>query len=303
MHFTSGPSGPQDQGPVGIHPRFARRWADARRAEGRRRLRIVVAAVAVIALVGAAAGTLLSPLARVRHVRVDVAGPTSAARVVALAGLANETLMIGADPKALAHRLDAVPGLGAARVRRVWPSTIDISVATREPIAVVAIDNGPEAGDWALVDATGRVLSQSVAAPNGMTAVYGVPAVPAPGMWIPQSPGPAAPVAGRDVDMDAASDDPSLPAGITLALAAIDGLTPSVRAELVSATVGTGGAVTLGVLPAGMVAGSIPVYLGDGSQLAAKLVALVALLKAANLSGVKSIDLSVPDRPTALTVS
>jgi cell division septal protein FtsQ len=303
MHFSSGPVGPDDQAPVSIHPRFARRWVDARRAEGRRRLRILAAVVAVVAVVAAGAGALFSPLARVRHVRVEVAGTTPAARVVALAGLARETLMISADPGTLSHRLDAVPGLGAARVRRVWPSTIDISVATREPIAAVAIDNGPEAGEWALVDPTGRVLSESVAAPSGMTAVYGVPAVPAPGMWVPQSPGPAAPVAGRDVNMDAASDDPSLPSGITLALAAIDGLTPSVRGELVSATVGTGGAVTLGVLPAGMVAGSIPVYLGDGSQLAAKLVALVSLLKDANLSGVKSIDLSVPDRPTALTVS
>jgi hypothetical protein len=57
----------------------------------------------------------------------------------------------------------------------------------------------------------------------------------------------------------------------------------------------------MSILPATIAAGSIPVHLGDGSQLAAKLTALTTLLAQADLSGVQSIDLTVPNRPAALT--
>ena len=53
-------------------------------------------------------------------------------------------------------------------------------------------------------------------------------------------------------------------------------------------------------LPADMATGAIPVQLGDGSQLAAKLAGLASLLTSGDLTGVTSLDLSVADRPTAL---
>ena len=58
----------------------------------------------------------------------------------------------------------------------------------------------------------------------------------------------------------------------------------------------------MAVLPASVGIGrSISVDLGDGSQLAAKLTALATLLTQANLAGVAQINLTVPDRPAALT--
>ncbi len=43
------------------------------------------------------------------------------------------------------------------------------------------------------------------------------------------------------------------------------------------------------------------VTFGDGSQLQAKITAVVTLLDDANLSGVTGLDLSVPTRPAAIT--
>jgi len=54
-------------------------------------------------------------------------------------------------------------------------------------------------------------------------------------------------------------------------------------------------------LPATIAVGSIAVTLGDGSQLGRKVTALATLLTQADLTGIGSIDLSVPDRPAALT--
>lgn len=284
-----------------IDPRFARRWVDARREEGRRRLRILVMVAASIGLVAVAAGSLLTPLAKVRHVRVEVVGSTPVATVVADAGLAHETLMIHVDPSSIEHRLDDFASLGAARVKRVWPGTIEVAVATRYPLAEISIGSGPHTGQWAAVDPTGRVLSDSGSVPAGTPAIYGIASIPDPGMWLRGSPGANAPLSGGGVDMDAASDSANLPSGISLVLAALYGLAPSVRSEVISATVGPDGGVSLRVLPASIAAGSIPVHLGDGSQLSAKLAALASMLTTANLSGVDAIDLSVPDRPTALT--
>ena len=199
-----------------IDPRFVRRWVDARREEGRRRLRILVMVAASIGLVAVAAGSLLTPLAKVRHVRVEVVGSTPVATVVADAGLAHETLMIHADPSSIEHRLDDFASLGAARVKRVWPATIEVVVATRYPLAEISIASGPHAGQWAAVDPTGRVLSDSDSVPAGTPAIYGIASVPDPRMWLRGSPGATAPLSGGGVDMDAASDSPNLPSGISL---------------------------------------------------------------------------------------
>ena len=302
-HTVTPPGSTQDPPRPEIDPRFARRWVDARREEGRRRLRVATVVAAVLAVCLVAVGSLFSPLTQVRHIHVEVAGPTSVPKVIELSGLGHRSLMIHADPGHLERRLDAVAVLGGARVRRDWPDTVDISVETRVPVAAVSIGIGPVAGEWASVDATGRVLALSESAPHGVPFIYGAAGPAVVGSWLSRSPGPDVAVGTSGVDMNAAADSASVPSGITLALAVVDGLVPSIRSELVSATISPGGAVTLGVLPAYMAAGSISVDMGDGSQLAAKLEALAALLKGTTLSGVSSVDLSVPDRPTALTSS
>jgi hypothetical protein len=204
-------------------------------------------------------------------------------------------------------------------VTKQWPATLSISVVTRTPVAVVARAVPAEAlpgtpatssPGWATVDATGRVLATVQAAP-GLPVLQGLGEVPAPGQWLASSPGPAAlrpgrpdperPGVGPLADLGASPDSASVPGGATAALAIVAALPASLRSQVLSVTVASGGQLRMEVVPAGPGSAGISVDLGDGSRLAAKLTALAALLSQANLAGVAQIDLTVPDRPATLT--
>jgi hypothetical protein len=300
---------PTGRGRPRIDPRFARRWTEVRRQQGRRRLRIVTAAGSAVVVVLAAAGSLYSPLLAVRHVRIATIGAVSDAEILSVTGLAHRRPLIEVDTGGLAARLDAVPTLGGASVRRAWPTTVRIQVTLRTPVAVVArppASAGAAPSGWATVDATGRVLADVTAPPLALPLLAGLGPVPAPGGWLDGTAGPRAPApagAGSPplADIAAAADSPSVPNGPAAALAVAAALPAAVRPEIQSITVGAGGQLTVAALPATMAAGSIPIILGDGSDLARKLTALTTLLTQANLSGVASVDLTVPDRPAALT--
>jgi hypothetical protein len=296
-----------------IDPRFARRWTQVRREAGRRRLRMVAVGTAAVLAVGVAVGSLYSPAFELRHVRVTAAGTVSRPEVLAVSGLSRPRPLIEVDTAAVARRLDGVAALGGARVRRSWPSSLQIQVSVRTALAVVA-RSASEPGvapAWATVDATGRILADLATAPSGLPVVAGVGPVPAPGGWLTGSAGPAAPPlrVGQNgtgpglslADLNAAVDSPTTPSGPAAALAILAALPASVRTEVLNVTVAGGGQLTMAVLPAQVAAGSIPVVLGDGSQLAAKLTAVVALLGQADLSGVTRINVVVPDRPAVLT--
>ncbi len=301
-------------GQLPIDPRFARRWTQVRREQGRRRLRIVAVLAAVVVVVGAAAVSLYSPWLSMRQVRVTTVGAVSRAEVLSVAGLNHRRPLIAVDTGAAAARLDAVPTLGGARVSRSWPSTIEVRVIQRTPVAVVARAAAPgAAAEWATVDATGRILADSVAPLPGLPVLQGVGQVPAVGDWLigtagprvdPPPPPPAGGAAANGpslVDLNAESDTPSVPNPTAAAVAIAAALPASVRSAVVTVRIGPGNQLTLAVLPFSIAAGSIPVTLGDGSQLGAKLTALAALLANANLSGAAGINLTVPDRPAVLT--
>lgn len=283
-----------------IDPRFARRWVEVQRANGRRRLRVLVWALGVFLVVALAAGSVYTPVWKVRHVRVKVTGGMSVAKVEQLAGLGRHRLMIDVDSVRLAARLDRVPNLGGATVARVWPGTVKIRVSVRTPVALIARgDSG-----FATVDPTGRILAYLNSPIAGMPILQYPAAVPPPGDWLPGSLGPAtepgaAPSA--EIDMNAASGSTQTPSPIEAALVALQALPASVKPEILEVTVNSSGAISVAVLPADVAAGSITVRLGDGSRLSQKLEAMVTLLGQANLSNVTQIDLTVPDRPAVLT--
>jgi hypothetical protein len=285
-----------------------------RREQGRHRLRLVLVAVGIVVVVSLAVGLLYSPLLNVRHVRISAPPSMPRQELLAIAGLTRARPLIEIDTRKVAARLDAVPTLGAARVRKQWPETLSISVTARTPVAVVAravpaaaLSLAPAATrpGWSTVDVTGRVLSEVTAAP-GLPVVQGMGEVPPPGGWLSGSPGPrAVPPAGAAgaslVDLHAPPDGPSVPDGTAAALAIAVALPPSLRPEVLSVTVAPGNLLRMAVLPTAVTSSAISVNLGDGSELAAKLTALATLLAQANLAGVTQIDLSVPDRPATLT--
>ena len=298
-----------------------------RREEGRRRLRILVVCSCAAAVVCLFAGSLWTPLFKVRHVRVTLSAENAAAQpaagapqvtvhdVLVAAGLVKQHLMIDVNSAAMARRLDAVPALGSARVSVDWPGTVKISVVVRRPVLQVPLTpvqgSGQQAnaGRWATIDATGRVLSVSASAAPGLAVLYGAGAVPAAGDWMTGTAGPSAllpdanPRSGSLVNMNAQSDDTDIPSGVSAALAVAAALPPGIEADVqsIGLTAGQHPAMTMAVLPRNVAAGSIKVLLGDGSQLAAKLTALSTLLTQADLKGIAQIDLTVPDRPAATT--
>jgi cell division protein FtsQ len=282
-----------------------------RREEGRRRLRIVLLVSVITGVAALAVGALYSPLLNVRHIRVTAPASLSRAEVLSIAGLSHPRPLIEVDTRAVAARLNAVPRLGGARVQRSWPTTLLISVMARAPVALVARGTPPGAPPstggppWATVDATGRVLAY-VNAASGLPVLEGVGQVPGPGGWLAGAPGPAViPPTGAGnrslVDLGAAVDSSTIPTGTAAALGLAAALPASLRAEVLSVGVAPGNQLTMVVLPSSSPIGSIPVQLGDGSRLSAKLTSLATLLGQANLSGVVGINLTVPDRPAALT--
>lgn len=262
-----------------IDPRIRQRLVEVRRAETRRRLRILLAVSGAVALAAAALGVLHSPLVRVRHTRITGAGTLSRAQVLAASGLAHQRLMVDVHPAADARRLEQIPLVGTASVRRQWPATVQVSLTLRTPVGVVVTPTQRLA-----VDRTGRVLDTGPRAGAGLPVLsLPVPATPPSGAWLPDSPGPGGLAATVPPAVAGSS-----PEDEELALAAA--LSPDVRPLVVSEAVLAGDGLTLAI-------GPTQVVLGDASQLGAKVVALEALLRDGALATAARADLRVPDRP------
>ena len=155
-----GRSGPQADGSgPGAHPlrhridpRFRQRRIDVKREAGRKRLRVLIAGTSVLVLLAVALGAARSPLLAVRHVRVAGGSHVSPAVVVAAAGLGGHHQLLDVNAGATARRIEQLPWVATARVRREWPSTVRITVSERVPVAAVG-------APAEVVDAGGRVLA------------------------------------------------------------------------------------------------------------------------------------------------
>src|SRR5262249_45069271 len=138
-----------------VDPRIRQRWVAVRRAEGRRRLRILLVVLAVV-LVGTAAWVALaSPLLDVDRLIVRRTVHTAPEQVTSAAQIARGDAMIWVDDGAAASRVEALPWVRSAHVERDWPGTVRITVTERTAAAWVQSGTGP-----AIVDGTGRVLDR-----------------------------------------------------------------------------------------------------------------------------------------------
>lgn len=153
---------------------------------------MLVGAAAVAALVGAGWGATRSPLLDVDRVVVDGATRTGAAAVQAAAGVGRGRAMLDVVEGEAARRVRGLPWVLRATVRREWPATVRIHVDERSAVAVTRHD----AGGWALLDLSGRVLERVAEPPPGLAALEGVPAAGAPGSSLGPPAAPALVVAG-----------------------------------------------------------------------------------------------------------
>ena len=243
-----------------IDPRFRQRRIEVKRLEGRRRLRVILilAGFAFVALAGW--GLSRSPLLDVDHVRVSGATRTSPASVAQASGVDRGMAMFDVDVGAARRRVAALPWVLRAQVQRHWPGRVTIQVQERVPVAVVAARSG-----FAVVDATGRVVTVAPAPPAGLVQLLGLPPAGVPGSR----------VGGRAADL----------------LAVVKAAPAAVLSRITGVVAAGGGQVELRVRPTGTV------LLGAPDQLAAKLLATETVFAQVDLTRLVVLDVRVPASP------
>ncbi|MGI8492679.1 MAG: cell division protein FtsQ/DivIB [Acidimicrobiales bacterium] len=259
---------------LAIDPRIRERRDAVLRATGRRRLRVLLAAVAVLCVAGGAVGALFSPLLEVKKVALEGESAEPTAQILSAAGLSGGRHMIAIDPVQISHRLQALPWVLSAAVSRRWPTTVVIRIRERHPVAqVVAGAAGGPTGSFALVDGTGRVLALQPSASPGIPVLSGIGAAEPPGSSL----GPLA----------------------ALQLAA--GLPQALAGRVLTVNAGPDGALSATLATPG--GRPVSVVFGRPSELTAKLAALTTVLAQVPIGGVGTIDLRVPDRPALTDVT
>jgi cell division protein FtsQ len=245
-----------------MDPRISARRAAVIRAQGQRRLRILIIGLVGSAVLVGGWFLLHSPLFAARAVTVTGNTHESAAQVIAQAGLTNHPPLLDVNAGAVATRLEALPWVRSASVSVSWPDGVHITVA-EETARLVVSEAG---GRWATLSAEGRVLDVSAARPPGLVL-----------LTVPQPPGaPGTVLAARDdAGLDVAS---SLPA--------------SFAAQVTAVTVEPAGWVQLSMTT------PIAVDIGTATQLTAKYEDVSSMLAGATLHNGDVIDVSVADAPT-----
>ncbi|MGF0301102.1 MULTISPECIES: cell division protein FtsQ/DivIB [Rhodococcus] len=135
-------------------PDEARERSTARRPSGRSvRLRTVLVGAAVVAvLLGAIAVAWLSPLLSVRVIEVDGIEVVTYDEVVDALAVAEGTPLLRVDTAAAAQRVATIPRAASARVQRVYPSTVRVTVTEREAMVFFDAPDGTHSVDIEGVD-------------------------------------------------------------------------------------------------------------------------------------------------------
>ncbi|MCZ7526191.1 MAG: FtsQ-type POTRA domain-containing protein [Acidimicrobiia bacterium] len=169
-------NGPATASRPRVDPRIGARRVEVARARGRRRLHVLLAAVAAVSLGILAWLAIRSPLLDVD--RVDVVGTAETAPddVRRAAGIDTGDPLLLADLGAAARRVEELPWVLDARVERVLPGRVRMTVRERRPVAWVG-----RSGAAVLLDATGRVLGERSGPLDDLPEVRGVGDLPDPG--------------------------------------------------------------------------------------------------------------------------
>jgi cell division protein FtsQ len=254
-----GSSSVGDPDPV-VHPRVWQRRMAVLREQGRRRLRWVVAGVAVLVALCIALLVLHTPLLALRSATVRGAQHTGTQAVLQAAGLLSNPPLIDVDPKTVAADVEKLPWVAHAAVVRHWPDRVTITVTERVPLGFF-----PRRGGVAVVDHTGRVLAWQRGATTGLVLVAPV---------TPGRPGTVLAGAARPV------------------LRVASALPASLSARVLEVSADAHGTVRLNL------GGGVSAVLGPATEVQAKLTALATVLSGAHVSGPAVIDVTYPDEPT-----
>jgi cell division protein FtsQ len=242
-------------------PRIHARRVGVERERGRRRLRLMGVLVAATALSAGAIAVLHSSLFSARQVVISGDVHTTRAQVFAATGLNHRPPLVDIDAGALARRLEALPWVASASVHVAWPTTVDVELSERVPVATSVLAHG----GYALLDAEGRVLADYSARPVSLPVVAGTGPIGAPGTSV------------------APSAEPVLAAAAALPVSLLR------RVTVISETATEGVVVQL--------TNGVKAVVGNGQALAQKFVSLATVLESTSVASISSIDLRVPAAP------
>ncbi len=177
---------------LAIDPRIRQRRVAIRRSQGRKRLLWLGGATALLMLVVLVVGLAHTPWFGAQAISVTGSHPrTPDSAIVDAAGLEHHPPLISVNPGAVARRVESLPFIASAKVKRNWPDGVQIAVTERAPVVQMA---GPGTS-WSLLDGHGRTLQQVPGRLPGLvvyivhTPDSGIPPAPV-GNSLPPSAGP-----------------------------------------------------------------------------------------------------------------
>ena len=137
-----------------MEPRVAQRRKTVSEDRARKRLRWVLSAIAMIALVLGSFWLIRSPILSIRQVDVVGASQSDPRSVVSDLDMDIGTPTIDVDADTIATRILEDPWVRTANVEVLWPGSLVVEVSERTPLAPVL------AGEqWVLVGRDGGVIS------------------------------------------------------------------------------------------------------------------------------------------------
>ena len=107
-----------------------------------------------------------TPLIAVRGIRVTGAESISSTRILTAAQIPTGSPMAALDTGAVAARIERIPQIASASVRRDWPGTVVVTVVERVPAALV-----PDSTGYEVVDGGGVVFGQSAKTVRGLPVI------------------------------------------------------------------------------------------------------------------------------------
>jgi cell division protein FtsQ len=253
-----------------VDERFRARRQAVRDAGVRRQRRLAGSIAALVVLGGGVTALTYSPLFLITDVAVAGVSPERAAEVEEAAAFPPGAHLLFTDLNSPTGRVEALPWVANATIRRNPPSTLEIAVTAREPAAVVRLSHA----SW-LVDRDGVLI--------GGGAVDGLVQVDAPGAELPS--------VGQVVEAEAIRD----------ALVVHAGLPAELRARVVRYDARADLPLRLLLRLDGEPA-EVWVRVGDGTRIGQKGQAIALVLEQAqhdetlNLAGME-LDVRAPENP------
>jgi cell division septal protein FtsQ len=159
-----------------VDPALVLRRRALRRSEGRRRLAVLLGAIAVVLL--PLGYWWLEHSSIFAASQVSVAGATPRVDALVRAAVADDVAgesLLRVDASGLAAELEAIPDVKVAHVDRAFPHTVAVSVVMERPAALVRAGKSSY-----IVSVDGRVLRAAAKAPDTMPRLVLPPATQPP---------------------------------------------------------------------------------------------------------------------------